>query len=122
MSPRYMLLDEPTAGLDARGREAVHAIISAERERCGVVVVSHSAAEFLGDADRVLLLAEGRSVFEGPAAELVAEPAKFAQAGLVAPDVLRVQQLAAERGVRLAGFSLDVDDAARALLGTGGLS
>lgn len=120
MSPRYLLLDEPTAGLDARGREAVRAIVRSERDRCGVVVVSHSAAEFLGEADRVLLLADGRSAFEGAAAELIAAPESFERAGLVAPDVLRVQQLAVERGAQLGGFTLDVDRAARALLGAEG--
>jgi energy-coupling factor transport system ATP-binding protein len=115
MRPRYLLLDEPTAGLDARGRRAVHGIVAAERERCGVVVVSHSAGEFLGEADRVLMLAGGRAAFAGPAAELIASPQLFEAAGLRAPEVLRVQQLAAERGAALSGFTLDVAQAAVAL-------
>jgi energy-coupling factor transport system ATP-binding protein len=123
MRPRYLLLDEPTAGLDARGGEAVRALIGAERERSGVVVVSHSAAEFLGEADRVLLLAGGRTAFEGAAADLVADPGAFDRAGLAAPDVLRVQQLAVERGARLpGGYSLDPEGAARALAEAGGWS
>ena len=122
MSPRYLLMDEPTAGLDARGRRAVRSLIRAERERSGVVVVSHSADEFLGDADRVLLLACGRGVFAGSAAELVAHPEKFADAGLTAPDVLRLQQLAAERGLVLPQFTLDPDAVAHALVSAGGWS
>jgi energy-coupling factor transport system ATP-binding protein len=120
MSPRYLLLDEPTAGLDARGRSAVRAIVRAERQRCGVAVVSHSASEFLGEADRVVLLAGGGCAFEGPAAELIAHPALFAEAGLDAPDVLRIQQLAAENGAPLSRFSVDPDEAAGLLLAAGG--
>ena len=120
MSPRYLLLDEPTAGLDARGRDAVRGLIRAERERSGIVVVSHSAAEFLGEADRVVLLADGRAAFCGDACDLIARPALFAEAGLVAPDVLRVQELAVEHGVALAEYRLDAEDAAAALAAAGG--
>jgi len=120
MRPRYLLLDEPTAGLDARGRDAVRALVGAERERSGVVVVSHSAAEFLGDADRVLLLSEGRTAFAGSGARLVGEPEAFTHAGLVAPDVLRAQQLAAERGASLAPFTLEPEAAAASIAAAGG--
>ena len=120
MSPRYLLMDEPTSGLDARGRDAVRAIISAERERCGVAVMSHSAAEFLADASRVLLLAGGRAAFWGEPRDLTARPALFAEAGLVAPDVLRVQELAAQRGVALGEYTLDAEVAAAALVAAGG--
>jgi len=115
MSPRYLLMDEPTAGLDARGRLAVRRIIAAERERCGVVIVSHSAVEFLGEADRVVLLASGRVTFFGQPEELIARPGAFAEAGLLAPDVLRVQELAAERGLPVGEYRLDPQAAAEAL-------
>jgi energy-coupling factor transport system ATP-binding protein len=117
MSPRYLLLDEPTAGLDARGRKAVADIVRAERARCGVVVVSHSADEFLGEADRVLLLADGRAAYEGDASELIGRPEAFDGAGLVAPEVLRAQQLAVARGAELSSFTVDPEVAARSLLG-----
>jgi energy-coupling factor transport system ATP-binding protein len=122
MGPRYLLLDEPTAGLDARGRAAVRALIRAERERSGVVVVSHSASEFLGDADRVLLLASGRAAFEGPAEQLVADPSAFERAGLAAPEVLRVQQLATAAGAKLDRYCLDPEEAASLLAASGGWS
>ena len=110
--PRYLLLDEPTAGLDARGRTAVSDIIRDARRQSGVVVVSHSAEEFLGDADRVLMLAGGRTAYEGLAAELIADPAPFSDARLLAPDVLRVQMLARDRGCDPGPFTLDAASAA----------
>ena len=62
------------------------------------------ADEFLGEADRVLLLSDGRAAFEGAASELIASPEAFDEAGLVAPEVLRAQQLAVGRGASLPGF------------------
>lgn len=120
MRPRYLLADEPTAGLDASGRRAVREVVLAQRERAGVVVVSHSAEEFLGDADRVLILAEGRSAWYGAAADLVANPDPLAAAGLVAPAVLEIQRLARERGLDTGAFTLDADVAAERLAAAGG--
>jgi energy-coupling factor transport system ATP-binding protein len=114
-APRYLLLDEPTAGLDARGRRAVAAIVAEARTSAGVVLVSHSAEEFLGVADRVLVLSGGRALYEGSASELIADPAPFASAGLLAPDVLRIQMLARERGCDVGSFTLDPARAAAAL-------
>ena len=107
MQPRYLLLDEPTSGLDARGRAAVRALVRAERERSGIAIVSHSAEEFLGEADRVVLLQAGRCAFSGPASALIADPSEFRTAGLRAPDVLLVQELALTRRASVGAFSLD---------------
>ena len=120
MRPRYLLLDEPTAGLDASGRSAVRAIVRAERERCGVVVVSHSAEEFLGEADRVIMLASGRTAFDDSARSLVQAPEAFAAAGLEAPDVLLLQLCARDRGVELGPLTLDPVEAAGSIARAGG--
>jgi energy-coupling factor transport system ATP-binding protein len=116
MRPGYLLLDEPTAGLDLAGRLSVRAIISSMREQAGVVVVTHDAEEFLGIADRVVLLAEGRVAFDDPTDELVRHPDVFASAGLRPPEVLRAQMLAAEKGLPVECCSLDPTRAAAALL------
>jgi energy-coupling factor transport system ATP-binding protein len=113
--PRYLLLDEPTAGLDALGRRAVSSIVAEARSCAGVVLVSHSAEEFLGVADRVLVLSEGRAVYDGSATDLIADPSPFASGGLLAPDVLRVQMLASERGCDVGPFTLDPVRAAASL-------
>ncbi|MBE0417074.1 MAG: ATP-binding cassette domain-containing protein [Coriobacteriia bacterium] len=117
MTPGYLLLDEPTAGLDLSGREAVQAIVVAARTRAGVVVVTHDAEEFLGVADRVILLSEGRVIFDGPADELVQSPERFAEAGLRAPEILRAQMLARDAGLALPRFALDPLAAAALIAG-----
>ena len=122
MRPRYLLLDEPTAGLDSHGRLAVSRIVGAIRDSTGIVVVSHSAEEFLGMADRVLVLAEGRVVFQGPSANIVADPSLLERGGLLPPDVLVVQQLARERGCDPGAFTLDPILAAENIARAGGWS
>ncbi len=122
MAPRYLLLDEPGAGLDAAGRAAVRGIVSAARREAGVVVVTHAPEEFLGDADRVVVLSCGRPAFSGTASELIAAPDAFGEAGLAAPDVLRLQMLARERGAFRAEYTLDPLAAAQGLSAEGGWS
>lgn len=107
MGSPYLLLDEPTAGLDARGRADVREVIAHERERAGVVVVTHDPEEFLGDADRVLALEAGSAVFSGGVPELYDSASSYEGAGLRLPEIVRVQLLARERGMRAEAISLD---------------
>jgi len=119
MRPRYLLLDEPTAGLDAAGRSAIREVVRASRRDAGVVVVSHSAEEFLADADSLVVLAGGQVAFSGPAGDAIQDPALFHRAGLQAPDVLAVLQTAREQGFDVARLTLDPVAAARALCDAG---
>jgi energy-coupling factor transport system ATP-binding protein len=119
MSPRYLLLDEPTAGLDALGRAAVREAVRSARQGAGVVVVSHTAEEFLGAADRVVMLSAGEVAFCGTAREVIDNPTLFATAGLRAPEVLQVLQAARDTGIEMPRFSLDPETAARTLMDAG---
>lgn len=120
MRPSYLLLDEPTAGLDARGRALVRAAVDSARQDAGVVVVSHSAEEFLGEADHVVVLDGGTVSFSGSAANVLDDPSVLDRAGLRAPDVLRVQQRAREQGIDVGPFTLDPALAAASLARAGG--
>jgi energy-coupling factor transport system ATP-binding protein len=104
MHPRYLLLDEPTAGLDAAGRAAVCAAIEVARARAGVLVVTHDPETFLDVADGVLALREGRPVFEGDVSRFLAALPALADGGLVEPpEVPRTLLLAQARGARMEG-------------------
>jgi energy-coupling factor transport system ATP-binding protein len=116
MGAPYLLLDEPTAGLDARGRRDVLQAIDAERTRAGVAVVTHDPDEFLGSATRILALDAGVPAFDGTVGELTADPSAFEAAGLRLPDVVRAQVLARDRGARLPVIELDPRAAASAML------
>ena len=64
--PPVLLLDEPESGLDPSGRRLLEGLIADERGRT-VVVTSHQVAWVLGLVDRVLMLDDGRKVYDGPA-------------------------------------------------------
>jgi energy-coupling factor transport system ATP-binding protein len=121
MSPRYLLLDEPTSGLDAAGRRAVSEAIARVRATAGVVVVTHDAGEFLGGADRVLVLREGTTVFAGGVDALLACADRLEDEGAwVPPEHVRAQLLARRAGRLLGPPVLDPLSAARSLLAQGG--
>jgi energy-coupling factor transport system ATP-binding protein len=114
MRPAYLLLDEPTAGLDARGRAAVRAAVAAARDGAGVVIVTHEAGDFWGAADRVLVLSEGTSAFSGTPDQMLEQGASL-PVGVRLPDVPRTMLLAAARTGAIAAPTLDPLQAAGAL-------
>lgn len=115
MRPTYLLLDEPTAGLDRQGREAVLLAIEAARARAGILVVTHDAEEFLGRADTALVLSDGDVAYCGSAGALVDDPSPLTAAGLKAPEVLRVMLAGRQTGLELPELSLDPRRAASLL-------
>ncbi|GJM54842.1 hypothetical protein ATOP_04970 [Granulimonas faecalis] len=84
------ILDEPTVGLDGPGRAAVHAVARSLADGgAAVCVVSHDVGEWLPVADRLALVAGGRTVWEGPAAQGPSSGA-FEAAGVRLPLELAV--------------------------------
>jgi energy-coupling factor transport system ATP-binding protein len=118
MRPRYLLLDEPTAGLDAEGCESVLAVIERARETAGVVVVTHDPDRFIARAQRVLVLRDGRTAFSGDVAGFMdALPRLVERGSAEPPQVPGVLLLARARGAAVAGgLTLDPDEAAAALV------
>lgn len=117
MRAPYLLLDEPTAGLDARARAEVLDSIARERQRAGVIVVTHDPGEFLPSATRVLALDAGRCAFSGDVRSLLADPTAYSAAGLRLPEVVRAQLLVRERGMDIGAIEFGPEAAARNLLG-----
>jgi branched-chain amino acid transport system ATP-binding protein len=73
--PRVLLVDELTMGLAPRAaREALTAIVGLTRSGCGVLLAEQHPGLALEVADRAVVLAQGRTVFDGGAADLLASP------------------------------------------------
>lgn len=116
MGARYVLLDEPTVGLDAAGRSAIRRALGDQRATSGVVVVTHDPGEFLDFATRIIALDDGSVVFSGSPEDLYADPTSYLAAGLELPPIVRVQLLAMRSGMPLERVTLDPRSAASALL------
>lgn len=103
MEPQVLILDEPTAGLDPRGREEVLALvrgIHGER-RCTVIMVSHSMDEVARVSSRVIVMNKAEIALDGSPREVFGRSAVLKEMGL---DVPAVAQLCAElkqRGVEV---------------------
>jgi energy-coupling factor transport system ATP-binding protein len=106
--PAVLVLDAPSVGLDAAGRDEFYTIIRrVQRERgVTVVLVSHDMAEVAALADRVFVLHAGRLVAQGPPRALFAQAELLPGWGLLAPPLSELLALLRQGGVRL---PLEVD-------------
>ena len=97
LSPRAVVLDEPTAGLDAPARSALHCLVQdIACKGLPVLVVSHDLEEWLAIADQVVLLADGTIAWQGTPAALASDMDAFARAGLKPPESWQLRELLAQ--------------------------
>lgn len=117
LQTEYVLFDEPTAGLDARGRTAVVEIVQQlVRAGRGVAVVTHATEEFLGIADELVLMQRGRVAAHVPAREAVTDPEVFDRAGILPPPVLDTMRRVRDRSYACLVPTLDPHAAAVRIL------
>ena len=92
MEPKVLILDEPTAGLDPRGREAVLAQIRAYHERRGttVILVSHSMEEIARNAGRIVVFCDSHILMQGTPREVFARAEELERVGLDVPQVTKI--------------------------------
>lgn len=97
LSPRAVVLDEPTAGLDAPARTALHRLVQdLACKGLPVLVVSHDLEEWLAIADQVILLADGTIAWQGTPGALASDIDAFARAGLEPPESWQLRELLAQ--------------------------
>lgn len=93
MGPGALVLDEPTAGLDAASRASLHRLVASfARAGLPVIVVSHDLEEWLPEVDRVAVLSQGRIVWAGVPRERAGAAAAFRRAGMEPPESWRLAE------------------------------
>ncbi|MCD6372385.1 MAG: ATP-binding cassette domain-containing protein [Thermococcus sp.] len=103
MKPKYLVLDEPTTGLDAKAeRSVIETIRYLRGEGHGIILITHDMDLVLELAERVILLHRGKKVYDGPVEEFYRIPLE--EYGLETPELLR---LADKLGV---GFVKSIDE------------
>ncbi|MBR3334800.1 MAG: energy-coupling factor transporter ATPase [Clostridia bacterium] len=106
MRPSVLILDEPTAGLDPRGRDKILTMLEElhAREHVTILMVSHSMDDMARLATRLIVMSEGKIVAEGTPREIFAREDMMTSIGLDVPDAAR---LCAR--LRAGGYDLPAD-------------
>ena len=106
MKPAILILDEPTAGLDPRGRDKILTMLEElhARENVTILMVSHSMDDMARLAERLLVMSEGKIVADGPPREVFAREELMTSIGLDVPDAARLCTR-----LRAAGYDLPAD-------------
>ncbi len=116
MRPEVLVLDEPTAGLDPRGKEEIlHRIEVLHRQGLTIVIITHSMDEVARLADRVIVLAEGRVVMAGSPAEIYRRDEDLRRVGLDLPQAALLVRALRARGLPVAD-ALTIGEARAAIL------
>ncbi|MBN6187523.1 energy-coupling factor transporter ATPase [Aneurinibacillus sp. BA2021] len=107
MSPKVLVLDEPTAGLDPSGHHAILEMIARvhREEQRTTILVTHSMEDAAMYADYLYVMNEGRIWMEGTPEQVFKNPDKIRQAGLDLPEITRFISQFNER-VQAAGGSM----------------
>ena len=105
MNPDYLVLDEPSAGLDPRSRNAVFKeILALHKERgIAIVLVTHSMEEAAKYANRMLVINKGKILFDGkPAAIFSQHKDELVAVGMDEPQVYKLSALLRSKGLEIA--------------------
>ncbi|WP_306010391.1 energy-coupling factor ABC transporter ATP-binding protein [Bacillus sp. MMSF_3328] len=94
MNPDVIVLDEPTAGLDPRGRkEIMEMFYSLHKERgLSTILVTHSMEDAAAYADQIVIMHKGEVYRKGVPVEIFADPAGLLELGLDVPEIVKFQQ------------------------------
>ncbi len=117
MRPEVLVLDEPGAGLDPRGRNSIFQGIVEYQRATGstVVIVSHSMEDMARLCDDLIVMSEARVVRHGNKDAVFANVGQLSQVGLDIPQISRLMQMLREKGVPVSEDIYTVDAALDAL-------
>lgn len=118
LEPRYLVLDEPTAGLDPQGRKEIlgeiHKIYE-ENPNMTIILVTHSMEDVAEHANRLAVLDRGKLVMTGNPKDIFSREADLSAIGLALPQVTKFMTTLKDRGAQVEATALSVDEAFRSL-------
>jgi energy-coupling factor transport system ATP-binding protein len=115
MGPTTLVLDEPTAGLDPRGRDDLLGHLKRLQTEKGItiVLVSHSMEDVAKVSERVIVIDHGKILMDGPTRQVFSHVKELVQIGLGVPAVTRLMQALKDQGKDVRQDVLSVDEAVR---------
>ena len=125
MKPKVLVLDEPTAGLDPRGRDEILHLLRTlhEEKKITILLVSHSMEDVADYVDRIVVVDHGRILYDDTASGVFSHVRELEKAGLAAPQVVYVMDALQKKGWEVSSGVTTVPEAAEEILrelGAGG--
>lgn len=118
MQPEVLILDEPTAGLDPKGRDEILDELDAlhKEQHMTIILVSHSMEDIALHADRIIVMNHGEKMFDASPKEVFKHYRELEQIGLAAPQVTYIVHQLKEHGVPISDEITTVAEAKSAIL------
>lgn len=118
MKPEVLILDEPTAGLDPKGRDEILEQINKLHKESGItiILVSHSMEDVAKYADRLIVMNKGGIAFNDTPHKVFEHYLELEEMGLAAPQVTYVMQELRKRGIAVGTSATTVEEAKAEIL------
>ena len=123
MKPEVLILDEPTAGLDPKGRDEILDLISQMHKELGItiILVSHSMEDVAKYVDRIIVMNQGSVMFDGMPKEVFRHYKELEEIGLAAPQVTYLMHELRKKGLPVSLDVTTVEEAKRSILNALGI-
>ena len=118
MSPKYLILDEPTAGLDPKGREEILEQVKRLKEtlHLAVILVSHSMDDVAQYADRMVVMHQGEIALSGTPREVFRHYDELRQLGVGVPTVTDLMHQLRQKGMPVSTDIITLEEAKAEIL------
>ena len=118
MRPRILILDEPTAGLDPKGRDEILGLIAEMKRTLNmtIILVSHSMDDVARYVDRIMVMGGGKLLYDDDPVKVFRHVKELESLGLAAPQITYIMKLLKERGLDVNTDCLTVKEAAAEIL------
>ena len=118
MKPQVLILDEPTAGLDPKGREEILNMIRElhEKMKCTIILVSHSMDDVADYAERIIVMNHGEVFLDGTPKEVFSHKQELEEIGLAVPTVTDIMHQVKGLGYPVDESVTTLSDAAESLV------
>ena len=118
MHPKVLVLDEPTAGLDPKGRDEILDQIESLHKKTGmtVILVSHSMEDIAKYVERIIVMNQGEKMLDGSPKEVFSHYQELEKVGLCAPQVTYIMHDLKKRGFQVSTDATTVEEAAEEII------
>ncbi|MDD6340595.1 MAG: energy-coupling factor transporter ATPase [Butyrivibrio sp.] len=118
MRPEVLILDEPTAGLDPKGRDEIFDMVTHLKERLDmtVILVSHSMEDVARYVDRILVMNDGKLMYDDTPKAVFSHYKELEAIGLAAPEVTYVMNDLIKRGINVDASAITLEEGVASIL------